>query len=252
MREGISTKGEVKAVNAIASSGLFERTGLQIDVSGLHKVYRVADHSFNALEGITCAMPLGRVTIIQGPSGCGKSTLLNIIGGVDQADKGQVRVGDRDITQVQLESALAEYRLLDVGFVFQSFNLIPGLTALRNLQLPMTAAGMSLREGEERGERLLELVGMATKRHKRPDELSGGEQQRVAVALALVNDPPVVLADEPTGNLDSNNALAVIDLLSSLAHELGKTIVISTHDPLVGARGDVRLHMRDGVLAEPH
>lgn len=238
-------------MNSIAHSGLFRRAGLPINVSGLHKAYRVADYTFHALDGITCHMPTGQVTIIQGPSGCGKSTLLNVVGGVDRADRGEVIVGDRDIARVELESALAEYRLLEVGFVFQSFNLIPGLTALHNLQLPMAVAGRSLRDGEERGELLLELVGMQDKRHKKPDELSGGEQQRVAVALALVNDPPVVLADEPTGNLDSANALAVVDLLASLAHDLDKTIVISTHDPLVGERGDVTLRMRDGLLGDP-
>jgi ABC-type lipoprotein export system ATPase subunit len=227
---------------------LFERSGFAITVNGLYKSYRVGEDVFKALNGVSCTIPQGRVTVVQGPSGCGKTTLMNIMGGVDVADSGEVGIGDRELTAEKDERRLAQYRLKDVGFVFQAFNLIPGLTALDNLQLPMTVVGKGRNERVARGHALLDLVGMGKKANKRPEELSGGEQQRVAIALALVNDPPLLLADEPTGNLDSSNAIIVTDLLCSLAHDFGKTILITTHDPFVGGRGDNQLHMRDGVF----
>jgi len=230
------------------SQQLFQRSGFEIGVFDLHKAYRAGEATFQALNGITCTIPSGKVTVSQGPSGCGKTTLMNILGGVDIADMGRVSIGEMDLTKEKNDRKLAQYRLHEVGFVFQSFNLIPGLTALDNLQLPMTVVGMSRDERINRGHALLELVGMEKKAGKRPDELSGGEQQRIAIALALVNDPPLILADEPTGNLDSKNAAKVTDLLCSLAHEFGKTVLITTHDSKVGERGDHRLYMRDGVF----
>jgi putative ABC transport system ATP-binding protein len=227
---------------------LFKRAGSDIAVSELHNTYRIGEQIFMALGGISCRVQSGKVTVVQGPSGCGKTTLMNILGGVDTCDSGSVKIGTYDLTAQKQERVLAHYRLNDVGFVFQAFNLIPGLTALDNLQLPMTVLGKSARECSERGSALLGLVGMSEKRNKRPDELSGGEQQRVAIALALVNDPPLILADEPTGNLDTNNATLVTDLLCTLAHKFGKTVVITTHDPRVGERGDQDLHMRDGLI----
>lgn len=226
----------------------FRRPGVNIKVDDVHKTYRVGDDVYEALRGISCEMDLGQVTIIQGPSGCGKSTLLNMLSGVDFPDSGVVRIGDGVLTRQQSEKELASYRLHDVGFVFQAFNLISGLTALENLRLPMTVAGLPRDAQLARGKVLLELVGMAPKREKRPDALSGGEQQRVAVALALVNDPPLILADEPTGNLDTTNARMVTDLLLSLAHDFRKTVVITTHDPAVAERGDRIIHMRDGAV----
>jgi ABC-type lipoprotein export system ATPase subunit len=143
---------------------------------------------------------------------------------------------------------LARYRLKDVGFVFQSFNLIPGLTVDANLQLPMAVAGIPPHERGIKARRLLDLVGVADKRGKRPEQLSGGEQQRVAIALSLVNDPPLILADEPTGNLDSKNTAVVVKLLRMLAHDWHKTIIVSTHDPLVAEQGDQIFMMRDGTI----
>ncbi|MFT5372657.1 MAG: putative ABC transport system ATP-binding protein [Bacteroidia bacterium] len=229
---------------------LFERTGFDISVIDVVKSYRIGEEMFNALNGVTCSMPSGNVTVIQGPSGCGKTTLMNLLGGVDILDSGKVLVGSDELIKTTDESWLSRYRLNDVGFIFQAFNLIPGLTAFDNLQLPMTVAGMSAAERKERGHALLDLVGMRQKADKRPDELSGGEQQRVAIALALVNDPPLILADEPTGNLDSTNAMIVTDLLCELAHKSGKTVAIATHDSMVGERGDQRLYMRDGGFVE--
>lgn len=227
---------------------LFRRSGHDFIIENLSKRYRVGKDVFQALNGVSCCIPKGKVTIIEGPSGCGKTTLMNILGGVDMANEGTVKVGEMVLTDEHDERKLAHYRLNDVGFVFQAFNLIPGLTALDNLQLPMTVMGINREQRCKRGLSLLELVGMEKKADKRPEELSSGEQQRVAIALALVNDPPLILADEPTGNLDSNNARVVIDLLSSLAHDFGKTAVITTHDSVVGDRGDQRLRIRDGVF----
>ncbi len=229
-------------------ANLFSRQGLDITVRDLYKTYRTGEQTFTALNGVSCDIRMGQVTVLQGPSGCGKSTFLNMLGGIDRADKGTAKVGDKDLSQAMPEWALSHYRLYDVGFVFQAFNLVPGLTAIDNLQLPMTVTGRPHQERIARGRALLELVGMRDKVDKRPDELSGGEQQRVATALALVNDPLLILADEPTGNLDSTNSMTVADLLCSLAHEFGKTVVIATHDPAVGARGDVVLQIRDGSI----
>jgi len=232
------------------STALFARAGSTIHVRKLNKSYRVGEARFRALTDVSCSIARGRVSIIQGPSGCGKTTLMNILGGVDSPDSGAVEVEGAGQIDRKDERALASYRLTEVGFVFQSFNLIPGLTALDNLQLPLTVAGMKAAPRQARGLALLDLVGMRGKANKRPDELSGGEQQRVAIALALVNDPPFILADEPTGNLDSANTAIVIDLLASLAHDFGKTILITTHDPLVGERGDSIFKMRDGAIHE--
>jgi ABC-type lipoprotein export system ATPase subunit len=229
---------------------LFARAGSNIHVRMLNKSYRVGDAQFRALTDVSCSISQGRVSIMQGPSGCGKTTLMNILGGVDSPDSGAVVVEGAGQIDRKDERALSSYRLTEVGFVFQSFNLIPGLTALDNLQLPLTVAGKKADARQARSLALLDLVGMKSKANKRPDALSGGEQQRVAIALALVNDPPFILADEPTGNLDSANATIVIDLLVSLAHDFGKTILITTHDTLVGERGDSIFKMRDGEIKE--
>jgi putative ABC transport system ATP-binding protein len=225
---------------------LFAKTGVGVNVEEVWKTYRIVDQSYNALNGVSCRMLPGQVTIIQGPSGCGKSTLLNMLGGVDHPDRGRIQVGERTLESERSESRLAQYRLHQVGFIFQAFNLIPGLTAFENLKLPLTIARVSVSDQLPRARALLELVGMGEKLQKRPDALSGGEQQRVAVALALINDPPLILADEPTGNLDTANSVRVTDLLCSLAQKFGKTVVIATHDTVVAQRGDQILHMRDG------
>lgn len=226
---------------------LFDRPGMDISVRGLTKQYQVGDVTYPVLKGIDCEVRPGEVAILQGPSGCGKTTFLNMLGGIDEPDGGSILIGGVDLDR--MESDLARYRLLDVGFVFQAYNLIPGLSALDNLQLPLAAAGRSRAERVERSHALLELVGMHEKASKRPDELSGGEQQRVAIAVALVNDPPLILADEPTGNLDSVNGGIVADLLCELARKFGKTVVICTHDPAVGRRGDHIFRMQDGFIS---
>jgi putative ABC transport system ATP-binding protein len=227
---------------------LFRQKGLPVAVKNLSKSYSSGGARVDVLKRISCRIEPGTVAIIQGPSGCGKSTLLNILGGVDQPDHGDIMIGPEQLGRHRSQAELARYRLSRVGFVFQSFNLIPGLTALENLTLPMTAIGMNRAIRTQRAQALLDLVDVTPKASNRPDTLSGGEQQRVAVALALANDPSVILADEPTGNLDSANARRVTDLLCDLARRLGKTVVVTTHDPVVAARGDHVLQMRDGEL----
>lgn len=180
-----------------------------------------------------------------GPSGCGKTTLLNIVAGMDRATSGTVKVGATDVTLLG-ERELENYRLRRVGYIFQFFNLIPSLSALDNLELPQLLAGVDKAKRTERSLELLEKIGLKAKAHKRPEELSGGEQQRVAICLALVNDPPLIVGDEPTGNLDSKNRDVVIDLLISLAKNENKAVIIATHDPKVANAFAQVYNMRDG------
>jgi putative ABC transport system ATP-binding protein len=187
----------------------------------------------------------GEAVAIMGPSGCGKSTLMNLVGGVDRATSGGIVVDGIDLTGAS-ERHLEKHRLLKVGFVFQFFNLVPTMTAFENLELPMMVAGRPERECRARARALLAIVGLEDKGDKRPDQLSGGEQQRVGVTLALANDPALILADEPTGNLDARNADIISELLVSLARDYGKTVVMVSHDPKSVAHFPVEYAMRDG------
>src|SRR5918992_2594415 len=192
------------------------------------KVYETAAARITALENMTWAVGGGEAVALMGPSGCGKTTILNLLGGMDRPSSGDIWVNGENVAQMT-ERQLEEYRLHKVGFVFQFFNLIPSLSALENLELPMLMAGIDSAARRARAEALLETVGLKEKGYKRPEELSGGEQQRVAVCLALVNDPPIILADEPTGNLDSNNGKIVVDLLVNLTKQRGKTVIVASH-----------------------
>lgn len=189
----------------------------------------------------------GEIVSIIGPSGSGKTTLLNIIGGLDTATAGLVRVGDIEVTALTTPQ-LIEYRRKTVGHVFQTLNLIPTLTAAENVELPMIAMGVPGGKRKERVKSLLEVVGLTERANHKPDELSGGEQQRVAIAAALANDAPILLADEPTGELDTVNAKIVVDHLVRISRELGKTIVMVTHDPSVARAADRILRIEDGVI----
>src|SRR5213080_4603173 len=209
---------------------MFKNKGVGVTVSGLSKRYRMAAEEVHALRESTWDVRTGQAVAIMGPSGCGKTTLLNLLGGVDRPTTGKIVIDGQDLTQMN-ERALEKHRLLRVGFVFQFFNLIPSITAFENLELPMVMAGVPESECRSRATMLLGLVGLEAKGQKRPEELSGGEQQRVAVALALANDPALILADEPTGNLDSTNAAVIANLLKSLALQYGKTVIMVSHDP---------------------
>ena len=228
-------------------NGFFQTRGVAIRVSSLSKLYRTAAEDVHALRALDWSVEPGQAVAIIGPSGCGKTTLLNLIGGVDRPSGGSVVVDGEELSGAS-ERSLEKYRLQKVGFVFQFFNLIPTLSAIENLELPMMVAGHEAGARRARAARLLEMVNLGAKGHKRPEELSGGEQQRVAVALALANDPALIVADEPTGNLDSNTTEVIARLLVALAQEHGKTVIMSSHDPkAVGQFPAVRA-MRDGAF----
>jgi putative ABC transport system ATP-binding protein len=224
---------------------MFQNKGVNVTVSGVSKRYTTAAEEVHALRESSWEVPTGGAVAIMGPSGCGKTTLLNLLGGVDRPTAGRILVDGQDLAQMS-ERALETHRLRRVGFVFQFFNLIPSITALENLELPMVMAGVPEAKCRDRARALLALVGLDAKGEKRPEQLSGGEQQRVAVSLALANDPALILADEPTGNLDSTNAAAIVGLLKSLSTEHGKTVIMVSHDAKAVEVFPTVYSMRDG------
>ena len=203
----------------------------------------------HALRETDWQIEKGSAVAIMGPSGCGKTTLLNLLGGVDRPSGGTIKIDSDDLTAMN-ERLLEKHRLLHVGFVFQFFNLIPSITAAENLELPMVMAGVPDKECHDRARTLLGMVGLESKGQKRPEELSGGEQQRVAIALALANDPALILADEPTGNLDTTNAGAIAKLLRGLATDYGKTVIMVSHDPKTVEHFPTVYSMRDGQFVK--
>jgi putative ABC transport system ATP-binding protein len=224
---------------------LFVHRGVGVAIQGVSKLYRTAAEQVQALHETSWEVRTGEAVAIMGPSGCGKTTLLNLLGGVDRPSSGSILIDGQDLSRMS-ERELERHRLLRVGFVFQFFNLIPSISALENLELPMRMARVPDSDARRRAHALLALVGLEAKAHKLPEQLSGGEQQRVAIALALANDPPLILADEPTGNLDSTNAAAIAGLLRSLATDFGKTVILVSHDPITVAAFPRVYAMRDG------
>jgi putative ABC transport system ATP-binding protein len=220
---------------------------LVIIVKDLVKVYRLEAVEVQALRGLTVKIEEGELVSIVGPSGSGKTTLLNIVGGLSKATAGSVMVGDIAVTSLD-ETQLIEYRRKTVGHIFQTMNLIPTLTAAENVELPMMALKVPREERAKRVNFLLKEVGLKERINHKPGELSGGEQQRVAIAAALSNDPPIILADEPTGELDTVNSKNVVDYLLKINQEMGKTILMVTHDPIVARVGDRILRIEDGVI----
>jgi len=218
-----------------------------IVVRDLTKVYDLGEVEVIALRGLDATFAPGKVTWIRGPSGSGKTTLLNLIGGLDRPTAGSIEVDGANIVRLP-ESELVAYRLTRVGFVFQFFNLVSVLTAWENVELPMRFAGVAPKERERRARDLLAAVGLEDKANRRPEQMSGGEQQRVAIAVALANDPEFLLADEPTGELDSENAIAVLDLLRVASAERGKTVLLVSHDPHAGKIADSTMQMVDGRI----
>jgi len=215
------------------------------------RAYSVGDHEIVALRGIDFTMQRGEMVAIVGPSGAGKSSLLNLLGGLDVPTAGQLSVGGINLLELKGRS-LAEYRLRRVGFVWQNVgrNLLPHRSALRNVTLPMMLAGVGWRERRRRAKVLLEAVGMAEHAHKRPGQLSGGQQQRVAIAVALANEPDLLLADEVTGALDHHSAVQVMELIADLRRRMGLTIVLVTHDMDLAQYADRTLTLRDGALGQ--
>ncbi|MEM3922928.1 MAG: ABC transporter ATP-binding protein [Zestosphaera sp.] len=226
---------------------MFVKSGVVVEVRDLVKIYKYKGGEVQALKGVTASFTPGTLTCVMGPSGSGKTTLLNLIGGIDTPTGGQVNVGKIKVHELK-GVELDKYRLMNVGFVFQALNLIPTLTALENVMLPAQMAGLSRQESVKRAHELLKLVGLGDKASRYPEELSGGEQQRVAIAVALANDPSLIVADEPTAELDSQNAKKVVDVLVGLARDYGKTVILATHDPRVAVNTDRILRLEDGRL----
>ena len=214
-----------------------------IELRGVSKTVQSGDRSLTILHPLNLLVPSGQRLAILGPSGSGKSTLLGLIAGLDAASSGEVLIDGTDITKLD-EDRLARLRGNKIGFVFQSFHLIPSVTALENILVPMEIAGR--RDAGRRARDLLAEVGLAVRGHHYPSQLSGGEQQRVAIARALSNEPVIVLADEPTGNLDSSTGSHVIELLLAINRTRGTTFVVVTHDPDIAAMADARISLRDG------
>ena len=211
------------------------------------KTVQSGDRPLTILHPLDWDVPAGQCLAIIGPSGSGKSTLLGLIAGLDAPSTGEIVIAGTDITTLD-EDALARLRGEKIGFVFQFFHLVPSLTALENIQVPMEIAGR--RDARRRAQSLLDEVGLHDRGHHYPAQLSGGEQQRIAIARALANDPPLILADEPTGNLDSSNGRNILDLLLQVRRSRGATLVLVTHDPAVAAVADAQLVLRDGRVAE--
>ncbi len=219
----------------------------EVVTKDLMKVYRAGKSEVIALRGLDMTVEDGELVAIQGPSGCGKTSLLNLIGGIDRPTAGRVEVDGRNIVDLS-DDELVRYRRTGVGFIFQFFNLVPTLTAQENVELPMRLASTPAAQRKERTKELLDLVGLADRRVHRPDELSGGEQQRIAIATALANDPPLILADEPTGELDTKTGQEILDLFGLLNRELGKTLIIVTHDARVADIASRILEIEDGKI----
>jgi ABC-type lipoprotein export system ATPase subunit len=215
---------------------------------GLRKEYGRGDGLVRAVDGVDLDIDAGETVAVMGPSGCGKSTLLHLLGGLDRPSGGEVTLRGRRIDDIG-EKALARMRRTDVGFVFQSFHLLEELTAVENVELSALLAGRTPRAARRRAEQLLDQVGLADRAGFLPSALSGGQRQRVAVARALSNEPSLVLADEPTGNLDSTATLDVLQLFEGL-HEAGQTLVIVTHDARIAATADRMISMRDGAFVD--
>jgi putative ABC transport system ATP-binding protein len=214
----------------------------------VEKVYQMGSVEVQALRGVSFDVYPGEVIAIMGPSGSGKSTLMNILGCLDVPTGGDYTLGGINVSHLK-DDELAEVRNRKIGFVFQSFNLLPRSTALANVELPLRYGGVS-QGRKERAQRALEAVGLSDRMHHLPTEMSGGQQQRVAVARALVNDPSILLADEPTGNLDSQSGSDILNLILSLNRERGTTIIIVTHDPRIGSQAQRVIRVRDGMLEE--
>jgi putative ABC transport system ATP-binding protein len=229
------------------SSVTKERRG-RIEIEGVAKSYTRGSETVTVLSGVDLIIEPGRVVALMGPSGSGKSTLLNLIGGLDIADRGRIQVDEVEIT-VLYADALAAWRSQHVGFVFQSFNLIPVLTAQENVELPLLLQPLSKKQRREQARYALEIVDLADRAGHRPGQLSGGQEQRVAIARAIASDPTLILADEPTGDLDRKNADAVLQMLRRLADELGKTVLMVTHDSAASAFAHQTVHLDKGALA---
>ena len=219
-----------------------------VDVQNVRKIYKRDSQDIVVLDGLSLQVPQGEFVALMGPSGSGKTTLLNLIAGIDKPTSGRVVVAGTEIGSLS-EGQLAKWRSRSIGFIFQFYNLIPVLTALENVELPLLLTRLSKRERRERALTALKVVGLADRAKHYPRQLSGGQEQRVAIARAIVADPAVLVADEPTGDLDARSAEEILNLLQTLNTEFKKTIVMVTHDPRAASRAHVERHLEKGVLA---
>jgi len=222
---------------------------VSIEVRDVHKVYRRDAQEVPVLSGLSLDVKPGDFVALMGPSGSGKTTLLNLIGGIDQPTRGSIRVGDTDIAQLK-GAQLSKWRARHIGFIFQLYNLIPVLNALQNVELPLLLVKMSAAERKKRAKTALELVGLGDRLTHFPRQLSGGQEQRVAIARAIVSDPEVLLADEPTGDLDRKSGEEILGLLEKLNTDFQKTIVMVTHDPHAAERAHRQVSLDKGVLSK--
>ena len=220
-----------------------------VEISHVAKSYRRGAQTVPVLTDITLSIARGNFVALMGPSGSGKSTLLNLIAGIDRPDSGELRVGGLDITRLP-EAALADWRAANVGFIFQFYNLMPVLSAFENVELPLMLTRLSRHERRERVAMVLDMVNMADRMSHYPSELSGGQQQRVAIARALITDPTLIVADEPTGDLDRNSAADVLAMLQRLNDKLGKTIIMVTHDAHAAGAAKALVHLEKGELID--
>jgi putative ABC transport system ATP-binding protein len=217
-----------------------------IDIENITKVYVMGEETVHALRGVSLQIRRGEYLAIMGPSGSGKSTLMNMLGCLDTPSSGRYFFNGKDVSAMN-DDELAAIRNHEIGFVFQTFNLLPRSTSLRNVELPLIYAGLDPEVREEKAARALEDVGLGDRMHHKPNELSGGQRQRVAIARALVNDPSIILADEPTGNLDSRTGEEIMQLLENL-YQRGNTIILVTHEPDIARHARRSVHLRDGLI----
>ena len=218
-----------------------------IEARKLTKTYAQGDHAVHALKGVSLTIEPGQFTAIMGPSGSGKSTMLHLLGGLDRASDGKVLIGGVEIDTLS-DDELSEFRRRKLGFIFQFFNLLPTLSAIENVALPLLLDGQKMAKVAPRAEELLKMMGLEDRMHHRPDQLSGGQMQRVAIARALVSNPLLILADEPTGNLDSKSGTSVLELLRKMVTEQNQTVVMVTHDPKAASYADRIITFRDGDI----
>lgn len=218
-----------------------------IEAIDVQKRFRTGEVEVHALRGVDLSVEPGEMVAIMGPSGCGKTTLLNCLSGLDEFDSGSVKIEGTDLRKMN-DRTRTRYRAQRMGFIFQTFNLLPVISALENVELPLLVSGVSQRDARQKAVAALEQVGLADRATHRPAELSGGQRQRVTIARALVNDPAIVWADEPTGNLDSKTANDVLDLMKKLNQEQGRTFIIVTHDAGIGAACNRIVRMQDGEI----
>ncbi|WP_026840745.1 ABC transporter ATP-binding protein [Citrifermentans bremense] len=225
-----------------------ESTPPIVRIRNLSKGYRRGTQVIPVLTGINVDIDQGEFVALMGPSGSGKSTLLNLIAGIDTADEGSITIGEVEITHLS-EGELARWRAGNVGFIFQFYNLIPVLTAFENVELPLLLTPLKRRERREHVEAVLSVVGLADRMEHYPSQLSGGQQQRVAIARAIVTDPEILVADEPTGDLDRASAEEILQLMDRLVHEFGKTVIMVTHDPRAAEKAHLIRHLEKGELS---